>query len=584
MVKLLRYPLSIALMSILGACAVSKEIPETAPAVADAPENLVPSATPEPELAPVEYSNFSEEQLYQAIISELGAQRGGLTEAGEGYFDLAFSTRDLGVIQRAVQFASVNNDLNALLQLGMLWAEVSPLDPQPHLLLSFQFLESGNFQQALSHMTRVINLGGTIDFTALSARAGRMDSETRAALIANLRQLSEQYPQQASIHLALVRMLAQNQQFAEALSELQLVKQRQPNDGAMHLLEAQLHQSMENGELAVRALRTGIRNFPEDKELRLNYARLLVQQENFRGAQEQFRLLMEQDPQDWETLYSIALLDLEMENYDSAIQSLQRLIGVDQRTDDSQFYLGYIYEQQGDQRRAIEHYRQVQIGTENFLAAQQQATRHSIELGELQDAHQWLSTLSRGQPRLEVLFTTIEAGALQQFGHPDAAKALLDTALNRYPNDADLLFQRVLYFDAIEDRAGSESDLRQIILMQPEDSRALNHLGYMLTDKTDRHEEALKLLERAIEISPDDPAIIDSLAWVQYKLGKYEEALLNLRRAYAVFPDHEVASHLGEVLWAMGRREEANQVWREALQERPDSPIIKEAMERLQPS
>lgn len=584
MLKLLGYPLSVALLSALGACAVNNEIEESAPVVTEAQENLSPSAEQELMPAPGEYSSFSEEQLYQAIISELGAQRGGLIEAGEGYFDLAFSTRDLGVIQRAVQFASVNNDINAMLQLGMLWAEVAPLEPQPHLLLSFQFLESGNFQQALSHMTRVINLGGSIDFTELSARAGRMNPETRAALIANLRQLGEQYPQQVSIHLALVRMLAQNQQFAEALTELQLARQHHPNDGAMYLLEAQLHQSMENGELAVRALRTGIRNFPEDKELRLNYARLLVQQENFRGAREQFLLLMKQDSQDWETLYSIALLDMEMENYDSAIQSLQRLIGVDQRTDDSQFYLGYIHDQQGDQARAIEHYRQVRIGTENFLAAQQQATRISIQLGELEDAHQWLSTLSRGQPRLEVLLTTIEAAVLQEFGHPDAAKALLDTALNRYPNDADLLFQRVLYFDSIADRAGSESDLRQIILMQPKDSRALNHLGYMLTDKTDRHEEALELLERAIAISPDDPAIIDSLAWVQYKLGKYEEALRNLRRAYAVFPDHEVASHLGEVLWVMGRREEANQVWQDALQERPDSPIIKEAMERLQSS
>lgn len=579
MLKPLNYSLCLGLSLVLGACAVTEENREAAAAV-ETPIAAAPVTPP----VPVEYGNFTEEQLYQAIISELGAQRGSLQEAGEGYFDLAFATRDLGVIQRAVQFASVNNDLNALLQLGLLWAEIAPQDPQPHLLLSFQFLENGNFQQALSHMTRVIDLGGNMDFSALSARTGRLNPEARSALITNLRQLSNEYPQQASIQMALVRLLAQNQQFAAALAELQLVKQRLPTDSTMLMLEAQLHQSMENLELAARTLRNGVRTYPQDKELRLNYARLLIQQDNYRSAQEQFRTLMEQDPQDWETLYSIALLDLEMENYDSAIQSLQRLIGVDQNTDESQFYLGYIYEQQGDQRRAIEHYRQVRIGTNNFLAAQQQATRHSIELGELQDAHEWLSRLSRGQPRLEVLFTTIEAGALQQFGYGNEAKALLDSALNRYPNDADLLFQRVLYFDSVGDRRNSEIDLRQIILMQPEDSRALNHLGYMLADQTTRYEEALELLERAIAIAPDDPAIIDSLAWAQYKIGNYEEALANLRRAFAAFPDHEVASHLGEVLWVMGRREEATQVWQDALQERPDSPIIKEAMERLQSS
>ena len=89
------------------------------------------------------------------------------------------------------------------------------------------------------------------------------------------------------------------------------------------------------------------------------------------------------------------------------------------------------------------------------------------------------------------------------------------------------------------------------------------------------------MLEQAITISPDDPAIIDSLAWIQYKLGRYEESLSNLRRAFAAFPDHEVASHLGEVLWVLGRQREAMEVWEDALEETPDSPIITEAMDRL---
>jgi tetratricopeptide (TPR) repeat protein len=144
------------------------------------------------------------------------------------------------------------------------------------------------------------------------------------------------------------------------------------------------------------------------------------------------------------------------------------------------------------------------------------------------------------------------------------------------------LFARVLYYDSITDQAGSEKDLQQIITMKPDDSRALNHLGYMLAAQTTRYEEALELLERAIAVSPNDPAIIDSLAWAQYKLGHYEDALQNLRRAFAAFPDPEVASHLGEVLWALDRQDEAMQVWNGALQGSPDSELVLEAMERLQ--
>ena len=175
----------------------------------------------------------------------------------------------------------------------------------------------------------------------------------------------------------------------------------------------------------------------------------------------------------------------------------------------------------------------------------------------------------------------IEANLLMQLEETDRANAVLSDMLQRYPNDTDLLFTRVLLHDSLGDMESSERDLRRIITLQPDDFRALNHLGYMLADRTTRFQEALELLEQAIALAPDDPAVIDSLAWAQYKVGRYEDALQNLRRAFAAFPDHEVASHLGEVLWVMGREQEALQVWEDALEETPDSPIVSEAMERL---
>jgi len=326
-----------------------------------------------------------------------------------------------------------------------------------------------------------------------------------------------------------------------------------------------------------------VRRFPEDKPLRFNYARLLIQDEEFNDAKRQFEILVEQDPEDYETLYSIALLDIEMEEYDEANTLFARLVEVEHRPDDSHFYLGYIAEQQELLEPAIIHYRSVQISAQNFVAAQQQATRCSIQLGRYEEAHSWLVDLSRGQPRLEVLFSNIEASFLLQAEQFDRAGVVLNDMLQRYPNDTDLLFTRVLMHDGLNDMPSSEQDLRRIITLLPDDSRALNHLGYMLADRTTRFEEALNLIEKAIAVSPDDPAIIDSLAWAQYKLGRYEEAVDNLRRAFAAFPDHEVASHLGEVLWVSGQESEALRVWNDALEETPDSDLIKEAMQRLNP-
>ena len=571
------FAISLACFSLAGCAA---PVPPTDnPETAATAQSTAAQAAPVPE---IEYGSFTEDQLYEAIVSELSAQRGQVVEAGESYFGLAMSTRDLTIIQRAIQFASVNADTNALLQLGLLWAQLEPTNSQPQLLLSIQFLESGAFGQAISHMSRVLDLGGNMDFAALSSRTGRLNPQDRSVLIENLRRLKGEFGNQTSIHLTLVQLLAQNGNFEEALTEIELLKDDTDLTPNMVMLESQILQSLDNPERATRVMRTGVARFETDKSLRLNYARLLIQNEEYEQAQEQFQILVEQDPQDWETLYSVALLDTQLENFDRAIAAYTKLIAVDQRADESQYNLGLIYQQQDNLGKSIENFRQVRIGTSNFLAAQQQATRLSIQSGRLDDAHDWLSQLSRGQPRLEVLFTTIESSLLIQEGHPDAAEQLLNTALNKFPNETDLLFARVLYYDSQSNPDGSERDLKQIIIMQPEDSRALNHLGYMLADQTTRHEEALELIERAIAISPGEPAIIDSLGWALYKVGRYEEALLQMRRAFAAFPDDEVASHLGEVLWALERFDEAMRVWQDALETEPESPLIAEAMKRLQ--
>ncbi|MBT8145304.1 MAG: tetratricopeptide repeat protein, partial [Gammaproteobacteria bacterium] len=512
---------------------------------------------------------------------ELTGQQGDLEQASDTYYRLAFDTRDVGMVRRASQFASVAGDINALVQLGLLWAELEPDNLDPHLMLSFQLLDAGRFEDAVNHMADVIDLGGDVDFATISARSQRMSTERRSRLIENLRGLHRLYPEQRSIQYTVVELLSQNQQEEEALIELQILRQNYGESPRALLTEAQLLQSLEQTDRALRVLRNGVRSFPEEKPLRFNYARLLIQDEELEDAHEQFEIIVEQDPEDYETIYSMALLDLEMEDYDEAMTRLALLVDVEHRLNESHFYMGYIFEQLGQLSEAIPHYRAVALGAPNFVAAQQQATRFAIQLERYDDAHDWLVELSRGQPRLEILFSNVEASLLMQVEQFDRAMSVLNEMLVRYPNDTDLLFTRVLLHDNFNDMASAEEDLRRIIDLQPGDSRALNHLGYMLADRTDRFEEALELLERAITISPDDPAIIDSLAWIQYKLGRYEESLSNLRRAFAAFPDHEVASHLGEVLWVLGRQREAMEVWEDALEETPDSPIVREAMDRL---
>ncbi|MCY3689764.1 MAG: tetratricopeptide repeat protein [Gammaproteobacteria bacterium] len=575
-VSMLRASLPAGMIVLLAACASESGI-RVAETSAVEPPAQVPVEAP----APVEYGNFTSDQLFQAISGELSAQRGDLEQAAEIYFDLATETRDVGIIERAVQFSSAIGDGRSLLELGLLWAQAAPDVPEPHLLLAFQLLEAGRPGQALSHMEQVLEAGGSFEFSILASATGGIGGTQRSELIAGLLSLKERYPDNRSIRIALVQLLAQNQEFAAALAEFEQMSERAELTPDLVRLHAQLHTSVGQNDGALEALRSGLERFPEDRELRLTYARLLLQQREIEAAREQFGIMLAQAPDDWEILLSTGLLDLETENYESAIGIFEQTLAAGMNEDDSHFYLGYANQQLGDVLAAIEHFRQVRQGVDNFLPAQQQATRLSIQLGQFEEAHDWLAQLSRGSSRLEVQFISMESAILLQEGYPERAGELLNLSLNRYPNHADLLFSRVFVHDTVGDMAGSEADLQQIIRMQPDNARALNHLGYMLADRTERYEEALELIERAIALEPEDPAIIDSLGWAQYKLGILEEALENLRRAYAAFPDHEVAAHLGEVLWALDRREEAEQIWEEALVENPESEFVLPTMERL---
>lgn len=566
----------------LAACQSLPAPSETDTQASAATEVAAPTPVPPPAApAPIVYGTFTKDQLNRTILNELGAQRGHLPDAAQDYYTLAKETRDLAIIRRAAQFASANEDSERVIELARLWMEKDPSAQEPHLLISFQLLEEGRLEEAMEHIGNVLALGGNVDFTSITSRTQYLPPGARARLIESFKELRTKFPQERSVHYSLIQLLEQSDLAQEAMTELMSYREANGNSSRIMLLQAQLLLKLERLDDAVAVLADGIDAYPENRLLRFNYGRILVQIRKLEEAREQFALLAVMAPDDYETLYSLALLDLELDSPDTAKQLLIRLIQANYRLNDAHYYLGYIGQNQDNTAEAIEHFKLVGTDSVNFLNAHRQVIRLLIEQGELEQAHEWAVSLAAGRPELELMLTTVETDALMNSGHLELAEELLDNAIAKNPDNVDLLFARSFLSDRMNDKAKSEQILRHIIELQPGDSRALNQLGYALADGPNRHDEALVLLERAIEISPDDPAIIDSLAWAQYKLGRYEEALANLKRAYAAFPDPEVAAHLGEVLWAMGRQSDANRVWESSLADNPNAEIITKTIERL---
>lgn len=566
-------------LSIALALSACQSTPE---AQLPAPEDVTAAVTaPAPAPEPIEYGSFTTEQLNRALLNELAGQRGYLPEAAQDYYALALETRDLAVIRRASQFASAAGDTETMIAVGRLWLEIEPASEEAHLVLAFQLLEAGMLEESIEHMGQILALGGELDFSVISARSQYLTPEQRGMLLAQFQLLHSRFPEHETLHYAVMQLLEQSDQHAQAMEELTAYKERHGNSARLTLMEAQLLLQLDQLDRTIALLEEGIETYPDNRLMRFNFGRILVQVGRLEEARVQFQQLAQMEPDDYETLYSLALLELELDSLDAARSYLIRILNAGVRMNESHYYLGYIDENQGRAAEAIDHY--LQVGTEftNFLNAQRQAVRLLVLEERFDEAHALVLSVSEGRPELEIMLVAVEVDALMNTGQLERADALLSATLGIYADNVDLLFARALLSDRQGNLARAEEDLRRIIALEPQNATALNQLGYTLADRTDRHEEALALLERAIAADPEDPAIIDSLAWAQYKLGRYEEALANLERAFAVFPDAEVAAHLGEVLWMMGRHDDANRVWNEALRERPDSAILLNTIERL---
>jgi tetratricopeptide (TPR) repeat protein len=346
------------------------------------------------------------------------------------------------------------------------------------------------------------------------------------------------------------------------------------------ILEVELLERMGEADKARLRLEQALRSNDDNKQLRFQYARKLVDEERYREARDQFKIIVEQNPEDFDMLYSLALISMEINLLNDARIYFQRVVDNGQRLDDAHYYLGYIYMQDNNPEEAIPHFFNVNAGG-NFLQAQRSLTELMVRAGRYDEVRSRLQNIRFRNPDYNIALLSMEANVLMDEGFMNEAGMVLNNAVGAFPSNIQLLFLRSVYSQEIKDLALMEEDLRKIIQLNPNNPVAYNSLGYTLADRTDRYDEAYKLIMRAVELAPNDPAIIDSLGWVQYRLGRYEEARANLDRAYELFPDHEVAAHLGEVLWVMGEKSEARSVWRKALESQPDSDHIRSTMERL---
>ena len=222
------------------------------------------------------------------------------------------------------------------------------------------------------------------------------------------------------------------------------------------------------------------------------------------------------------------------------------------------------------------------IAGREFLAAQNGIVQIYLAQDKIEPALTHIRKMRIEDSKHKQAYFLMEVDLLNRTHQYEASLEVLNDALKAYADNTDLRYSRAMVSEKLGNIDQLEEDLGYIIEKNPKNATALNALGYTLADHTRRLDEALDLIQQARALSPTDPAIIDSLGWVYYRMGKIDESLKLLEEAYKVFPDPEVAAHLGEVLWQMDEHDKARDIWQEGLQKQPASQIIKDTLDRLQ--
>lgn len=545
--------------------------PDGTPPVQEADQIIQPE--------PSEYGSFSQETLFALLTAELAGQRNRFDIALGNYVQQAQVTGDAGVAERAFRIAEYLGAEQPALESALIWARNAPGNIDAQRAAAVQLARAGRYDESMTYMEQVLQRQGDTHFDFLALSAAETDPDTRAGLLQGFDRLLAKNPDNSQLLFGKAILLQQDGRAAEAL-ELLEDSAASSNEVSPILLRARLLQSLGRGDEALPLLQKGIRKNPDDKRLRLTYARQLVEQDRLDDAKGEFSKLVHENPNDDDLRFSLALVCLEAEAWEEAIVYLEELVERRSHVDAAHYNLGRAYEALNDSDSALQEY--ALVGPSNdYLPAQQRQTELLITQQRGEEASARLAQARDAQPDYAIQLYLIEAEGLSNSGQIEPAWKTISEGLEQYPNDLNLLYTRAMLAEKRDDLPQLETDLRYIIEREPEHAMALNALGYTLADRTTRYEEARELIAKAHQLNPDDPAILDSLGWVNYRLGNLDEAERLLRRALKKFPDHEVAAHLGEVLWAQGKQREARSVWREALSATPDSSILRDTLLRL---
>ena len=541
---------------------------QDAPAAAVVPDETLPP------------NELSPEVLYGFLIAEIALQRGSEGLAAQTMVDLARKTRDPRLARRAVEVANNARIPGLALEAARAWYDGSPQSQQALQALTVLLIGARKVGEAEPYLEKLLSRDGAAaasGFMQLARLlAGNPDKGENLKVV---ERIARKYPDMSQARFAVAQAALAAGEEDLALSEIRRASAVRPDWELAALFEAQILQRS-RPDAATSRLEAFLKQFPQSREVRLNYARALVGERKYPQARGEFERLVGANPANAELLHAVALLAVQTKDYGLAEGYLKSALGAGYRDPNAARYaLGQIAEETKEFGKARDWYQGVGRG-EHFVPSRMRYAQTLSKEGRLEEARNYLRAQEAADERRHQ-FVIAEAQLLRDAGKSADAYEVLGQALAKSPEEPDLLYDHALTAEKLDRFDVLEANLRKLIQMQPRHAHAYNALGYSLADRNQRLDEARKLIEKALELSPEDHAIVDSMGWVLFRMGDTKGALEYLRRAFRGRPDGEIGAHRGEVLWTSGEREEAERIWSETLKNHPNDDILQKTIRRL---
>ena len=544
--------------------------------------NLANAAAPKTEAnKPMKADSTAEltpEFIYKYLIAEIAGQRGDFATSGSVFYDLAQTTQDPRLAERAAKTAAYGKVSNLAIPSVRLWAELDPENNEAQQAMTEMLIATGKLKEAEPFLTKLLAKEETRDGGFLYLNTLLSRSVDKKAVLDIVQSLAKPYPTSAEAQFAIAQAAWTANQDDVAMKALDKAEALKPGWEVSALLKGQLLFTKSPDE-AIAYYRTFLKQHPEANEIRVNLAKLLVSEKKYAEAKKEFPIIIDyakkSQPNNLAEITAVlGLLSFQANDYVNADTYLKQALALNFKDEDQLYiYLGQSAEKQKQDNAAIAWYNKVPQGP-RFIEAQVDIANMIARTQSVEKAIDQLDAIENLTTEQQINIIQSQAVIYVKAKRHQDAYDLLEKAVKNLPNTPELVYDYALAAERVKKLDVMESELRKVIAAKPDFAAAYNALGYSFADRNIKLDEALKLIENALAISPNDHYMLDSLGWVHYRKGNLDKAAGYLKQAYSVNPDPEIAAHLGEVLWQKGLHDEAKRIWQESLVINPDNEVL----------